>query len=340
MARPDSDDLAVNGDEVRDVRFRRIGGYDASEVDELLRRIAVELDAGRLAGPLIVGATFREVRTTFPHRQPWAYDYEAVDWFLEQLQRQEDHSELGGMGADPWRDLPVGNYFTHRGPDGLAEHTARPSVLERQKQARQDQEYLHQECEDAWRDFGQQPGTRLRWVRTGVTRRELRTPEHQTIASLRALLSATVSTGGRTFTWKRVTGSSWTGIASSQKPSRTVPVARKLTRRKLLDETGTPVLYTIGRHFDHGSGACITFPDQRWLEFPVQGALKAHAIMTAVDQDGNKVAQYRAPSLHPFRQTVEITVHPDWDLTDELVLVIAISAPWFHSYFKIQVGGG
>jgi hypothetical protein len=54
--------------------------------------------------------------------------------------------------------------------------------------------------------------------------------------------------------------------------------------------------------------------------------------MTAVDQDGNNVAHYRAPS--PRQPTVEITVHPDWELTDELVLAIAISAPWLHSYFE------
>jgi DivIVA domain-containing protein len=323
------------------VRFRRIGGYDASEVDELLRRIAVELDAGRPAGPLIVGAAFRQVRTTFPRRQPWAYDYAAVDWFLEQLQRQEDHSALAGMGADPWRDLPVGNYFTRKGPGLVADHPARPSVLERQKQARQDQEYLHQECEDAWRDFGQQPGTRLRSVRTGTMRRELRTAEQHTIASLRTRLPATVSTGGRTFAWKRVTRSSWPGTASSQKPSRTVPVAATLPRRELLDETGTPVLYTSGRNHDHTAWARITFADQRWLQFPVRGTHRFNAIMTAVDQAGNRIARYRVtPSLKA--STVEIIVHPSQQLTDELVLAFAISAPWLSSYFKApnQGGGG
>jgi hypothetical protein len=86
--------------------------------------------------------------------------------------------------------------------------------------------------------------------------------------------------------------------------------------------------------------ADIRFPDRRYLRFPVWGAFKVHAIMTAVDQDGNEVAQYRVPSRHLFRQKVEIAVHPDWELTDELVLVIAISAPWLHSYFLIEGGGG
>ena len=40
--------------------------------------------------------------------------------------------------------------------------------------------------------------------------------------------------------------------------------------RELADETGTPVLYADGQHYDHGDGACLTFPDQRWLKFPVR----------------------------------------------------------------------
>lgn len=51
----------MNGDEVRNVRFRR-GFYDASQVNDLLDRIAAGLDAGRPAGPLIANATFR-IRT-------------------------------------------------------------------------------------------------------------------------------------------------------------------------------------------------------------------------------------------------------------------------------------
>jgi hypothetical protein len=83
--------------------------------------------------------------------------------------------------------------------------------------------------------------------------------------------------------------------ASSQKLTRDVR-ARLESLRELVDETSMPVLYTYGKHANHLADACITFPDRRWLKFPVWGSLKAHAIMTAVDQDGNKVAQYRAPS--------------------------------------------
>ena len=35
--------------------------------------------------------------------------------------------------------------------------------------------------------------------------------------------------------------------------------------RGLVDETGTPILYTSGRNFGYRAWACISFPDQRWL---------------------------------------------------------------------------
>ena len=61
--------------------------------------------------------------------------------------------------------------------------------------------------------------------------------------------------------------------------------------------------------------------------------------MTAVDQAGNKVARYRLTGKLKLLP-IEITVHPDQQLTDELALVIALSAPWLSSYFTSSGGGG
>jgi hypothetical protein len=63
--------------------------------------------------------------------------------------------------------------------------------------------------------------------------------------------------------------------------------------------------------------------------------------MTAVDQGGNKVARYRIiargrglrETLLSWSRPVEITINPRWELTDELVLAIAVSADWLSSYF-------
>ena len=327
----------MNGDEIRDVTFPRgYGCYDAAQVDALLDYLAVELDAGRPVGPRIADATFRR-----PGRRSRGYDTWPVDWFLDKLRTRE---ERAGTGADPWRDLAVANHFTRSGP-GLA-----------------------QECKGAWLGFDQQPGTHLRWVRVGHARWELRTAEQQTMASgpghpghswlAPKIVQKIVRVGGRSFTASA--GSSSQEIpeivarsardrdghfvadaprqakVGSYKPSR-VALAAGLS--ELVDETDTPMLYVSGWHYDRVDEGCVTFPDRRWLRFPVRGTRRSNGIMTAVDEGGNNVARYRVTGRGPAT-TVEITVHPDWKLTDERVLAIAISAPWLPQYFLVNVGGG
>jgi hypothetical protein len=70
--------------------------------------------------------------------------------------------------------------------------------------------------------------------------------------------------------------------------------------------------------------------------------------MTAVDQAGKKVARYRIidkgrglrETLAEWAKPVEITVHPDRKLTDELMLAIMESAQWLGSYFSAVGHGG
>ena len=271
------------------------------------------------------------------------------------------------VSADPWRDLAVENHGVR------VIVTERHARREQMEQARQDWRRHVQKCADEWRDFSQQPGTHLRLVRAGVVRRELRTTEQQTVASLRGLQPNAVSVDGRTFTWKEVAGSSWLGIAElvrashqegdrehflladaalqqisqgkadSRKPSRFV--RGRLNLGELLDETGMPILYTSGTNYSFSAGARITFPDQRWLRFLVRGTGSANAVMTAVDQAGNKIVRYRV--IGKLRgtslwNTMEITIHPSQPLADELVLAIAISTPWLDSFVTVpnQGGGG
>ncbi len=356
----------VNGDEVRNARFRSGDGYDASHVDDLLRRVAEELDAERPVGPLIAGAAFPG-RVRGGSRR---YEIAAVDWFLDQLLRCEDLPSAR-MSADPWRDLAVVNHFTRSGPGGLAERTADPSAGALWDYAVLDGMYLAEECTDAWRGFGQQPGTHLLWAWTGAVRRELqlRTAEQQSIASGRyrgpygsstttTTTTSTISTGGRSFTWRPVTGSSWPDIAGvaarhaqDLQRGRFLDMASlprwdvrraEVKPRELVDETGTPILYTSGVHVLQQAYACITFDERRWLWFPVRGTWRTNAIMTAVDQAGNSIARYRLIGGQRRWNRVEITVHAGQQLTDELVLAIAISAPWLSMYFSrpVPAGGG
>jgi hypothetical protein len=191
--------------------------------------------------------------------------------------------------------------------------------------------YFVRQCEDAWRDFGQLPGTHLWWGRAGMFRKALYTEEQQILASVWGSSPNIVSAGGRNFiltsrathheippkTWSIAVYGRWAGLAD--------------------DETGIPVLYTNGDNRYGRAHAWIMFPDQRWLRFLVRGTRKANVIMTAVDQAGNRVARYRIAdrdlrfgwkTLLGLSRSVEITVHPDWKLTDELALALAISAGW------------
>jgi hypothetical protein len=358
--------LSVNGDVVRDTWFlrsswwrnitssatpRSLTGYATREVDDLLGRVAAELDAGRPAGPLIENATFRRM-----HNRLLAvgYDIDAVDWFFDQLLRRPDHTELAGISADPWRDLAVAQLTGSK-------------VRDAAEQPRNPRAYFAEECANAWRDFGQAPGMHLRWGRAGRRRLrgacyELRTLQQQTIAS-RDGQRLTVLAGGRSFTYKKTdvpargTADSWppgiaelaarswrdyTGHYAAETMSSKAQWREARTARELVDETGIPILYSSGKSFDRQAYACVTFPDQRWLRFLVRGTEPWNAIMTAVDQAGNRVARYRKSPGDPLweRAEAEITVHPDQRLTDELVLAIAISAEWLESFFSRPSSGG
>jgi hypothetical protein len=111
----------VTGDQVRDTLFwpprSGISGYDAREVDDLVRRVAAELDAGRPAGPVIENATLRS--------RIWGrrYDIDAVAWFFGQLLLPLGRVELAGIGADRWGDLAVAR-FDLGGVSGLAKFSA------------------------------------------------------------------------------------------------------------------------------------------------------------------------------------------------------------------------
>jgi DivIVA domain-containing protein len=384
----------VDGDEVRGTRFARgrTEGYDAAEVNDLLGRVAAELDAGRSAGPLIENATFRRKSFTatgqswdsrhgatsrrlfgLPIPTPSQYDIDAVDWFLDQLSPPTGGTERADIGADPWRDLAVAQLAqrgtgTSAGATTIArKRSVFANVLKYAEQLRALDRQFTQECYSAWQQFGRQPGVFLQegkatggrwWAR----RHELRTYARQTagqqvIASRDSgLKSQTLRVGGRNFTYRKVRG--WLGAiphglaveiaARSARDSAGHFTAEAISSEdqqaqnrmiyELVDEAGMPILYTSGGNFDRRACACVTFADQRWLRFLVRGTMLENAIMTAVDQAGNKVARYRqsAEDFDLYREWGEviITVHPDRELTDELVAAIALSAGWLESYFS------
>lgn len=348
----------MNGDEVRRLVFRRISGYETAAVDELLDRVATELDAGRPVAHLIQDARFPWQLLQLRGGLRGGYDPAAVDWVLAQLRRQDDPAAR----ADPWRNLPIRRYDMASTDDSAAElagparHGAAMPLAARVRAAR---DYAR-ECAEAWRDFGAQPGAQLSLVKTGVARRELRTAGQYALVSVRTAPARAFDRDGRAYKLSRVKAAQWPAVAAEigdERPGspahlaraepapragreaarRTGPVARKdRSLKSLAGRTGLPVLYTGGRHSDRSAGGYVQFPGRRWLRFPVRGTERSNAIMTAVDQAGRQVARYRIA----HRGAIEITVHPDQQLTDEVILTLALTARWVGSFFGSPSGGG
>ena len=347
----------MDGNEVRRLVFPQAGGYDTAAVDELLDRIAAELDAGRPVAHLIEGATFPR-----QPMQPWrgfrgGYDCASVDWVLSQLRHQEDPE----ADADPWRNLPAWRY-SMASPDASAGELASPAMrgaaMPRVGRIQAAKDYA-QECAEARRDFGAQPGTQLGLVKTSVGRRELRTVDQDTLASVRTIPARTFVRDGRIYRLSRVRAAQWPAVAAeigderigspahlprtepaartgAEPARRNGPAARKaFSLKSLADRAGPPVLYTGGTHIDSTAHGYVQFPGRRWLRFPVRGTRRSNAVMTAVDQEGRQVARYMIAD----RRAIDITVHPDQRLTDELILTLALSARWVSSYFDSSGAG-
>ena len=112
-------ELSVNGDDVRNMRFvRRLRAYDPHQVDQLLDRVAEELDAGRAVLPLIGPVGLKLVMR--------GYDRSAVDAFLDQILDEENDFEPARLSTDPWRDLAVWDFVIRRQGDDLSRVVGRP----------------------------------------------------------------------------------------------------------------------------------------------------------------------------------------------------------------------
>ena len=299
-------------------------GYDPDEVDAFLEAIRETFLGVR--EPFLTSDDVRNKRFSTTRLRP-GYDQEEVDALLDEVELRLAASPPGQpQDNEPEPDayrLPIQD----RPTAGCTYLRTRPS-------RRALREQYAEECWKAWGEFGQQPGTylQLEWVK--IARCELRLVDLQAIASM-------------TYRWSGILG--FTDIpemgrrVSLREESFVLKSTGYWQSRKLVDETGAPILHTSGRNFARTARASVSFPDGRSLRFPVRGTHRANAIMTAVDQAGNSVARYRVTRLgrsSGLRNNVEVALYPGWELTDKLVLAITISAPWLSSYFSVQTGGG
>jgi DivIVA domain-containing protein len=213
-------------------------GYDPDEVDAFLEAIR-ETFLG-IREPFLTSDDVRNKQFSTTRLRP-GYGQEEVDTLLDEVelrlaasppgQPQDNEPEPDDYGL-PIEDRPTG---------GRTYLRTRPS-----RRARR--ERYAEECWKAWDEFDQQPGTylRLEWVK--IARCELRSADLQTIASM-------------TYRWSDILGV--TDIpemgdrVSISKGSFILVRTRAKQSRKLVDETGTPVLYTSGRNFERIARASV-----------------------------------------------------------------------------------
>ena len=221
------------------------------------------------------------------------------NWFLNQLLLAEDDVVPDETSADPWRDASDVTQLILGGVSGLAQQYRSSEKPPRRKAWK----WFAGQCENTWRDFGQQPGIQL--LEQWDVHWEPRTWQ-QSLVSLvsdpaeEGWWNETIRADGRRFKFQKMNRARSSspvvaGIAARAARDADGHFAKPSQRRKpprvagLMDEAGSPVLYISGDNFSRRACFCVTFPDGRWLRFLVRGTKAENAIMTAVDQAGTRL---------------------------------------------------
>lgn len=119
---------------------------------------------------------------------------------------------------------------------------------------------------------------------------------------------------------------------------------RKGHDAELIDPSdGIVVLRVIGRHYGGKSDAVVAFSDQRRFRFPILGTGISDEVMTAVDEEGNKVVRYREAKRRTTQTRsaarIEAVVNPALKVTPDLLLLVAISSGFLLTEYRARPGG-
>jgi hypothetical protein len=100
---------------------------------------------------------------------------------------------------------------------------------------------------------------------------------------------------------------------------------------------GIAAVSFTGRNFDHQARAVARMPNGQTLRFPVQGATRWSAVMTATDDSDRPVFRIRrVRSTGPgpeHKNRVEIVVEPGSQITTELLLALVAGYQNLDSFF-------
>ena len=114
---------------------------------------------------------------------------------------------------------------------------------------------------------------------------------------------------------------------------------------QLADENDVPVLRVTGRHWAGREKSVVRLSGERWYRFPILRRQPGGSVMTAINQSGNKVAQFRRePSWWGrgalLQDRIEVVVNPAHEVTEEIIWMIAIASGFTVTWYAMQPGGG
>jgi hypothetical protein len=196
-------------------------------------------------------------------------------------------------------------------PRNGADAVGRAAIGSKRRQKVRDEERAGQaQAIQAWNEFSSLSGARVKWRRVSWRRFQL---AHEDGGDALADI-------GRPFQRVR-----WVRTATTTyRTRRKLGVGGRMIRGVFDPSTGAQTFTVSGRHFNHTSGSTIRLHDGRSLAFPVYGSGAAVSATAAVNGSGEKVLVFRnaRSGRMPGRAGIEVAVHPDRPLTDDLLLVI------------------
>jgi hypothetical protein len=184
------------------------------------------------------------------------------------------------------------------------------------------------QVEKDWRDFPNLPGKHLSWRKAGRRCWELVADPNGAVsvrqeANIRSVRSHILTSQGRTYRWQRVGGRKF--------------VAASRVADLVNTATNAPVLRLTGVHINGVDGTSVSLGN-REIRFPVRGHKKC-ALMSAVDDSGNSLVEYRTVPATNNSRAVEAVINPNALTVPQIELLVAVSTGLLSGYF-IKTGTG
>jgi hypothetical protein len=292
-------------------------GYEREPVQDLLRRIAMDLDAGRCPVGLIESARLPEAKK--------GYRTGPVDLLLDEIRTQNDEA----ASADPWQPLRVYSWVNNwskvaweRGVPEL--NREQVSLLESQGTSLTTSGGAFVRC-----DLKLADQVVARMQRGGLTLcradREIVYLERRVEPAQAPPALVDVCVGDIFYRYQ-----------SGPRPSRDA-WGRKDVYELVDEAAGKVVLWRVGQHYPGYDSGLIVFPDRQWLRFPVMRAewKGRRAVMTAVDQKGRRLVRYGSLKGRDI-----IHLNPSRDLDNALLATICLTVSWRGRCLTEGGGGG